>query len=103
MRDVSLETFAAAHSEGALVIDVRSPEEYASGHVPGARLIPSDQITARLGEVPKGEPVYVVCAAGARSSSMAGLLGRLGYDARSVDGGTSAWARSGRPTVQGLE
>ena len=101
MRDVDLAAFAAAHSDGAVVVDVREPAEYLAGHVPGAKLVPMDQLPNRLQDLPRHKPIYLVCASGTRSSAMAGLLVREGYDAYSVDGGTSAWARSGRPTVRG--
>ncbi|WP_435771411.1 rhodanese-like domain-containing protein [Nocardioides sp. SYSU DS0651] len=87
---------------GAAVIDVREPGEYAAGHVPGAALMPMTQLTARLGELDKTLPVYVVCASGNRSSAMTDLLVAAGFDAYSVVGGTTAWARSGRPLETGI-
>ena len=52
MREVDLPTFASARADGAMVIDVREPMEYLSGHVPGARLIPMGQLASRLAEIP---------------------------------------------------
>lgn len=101
MREVTLETFAAAHAEGAFVVDVREPGEYVGGHVPGAVLVPMAQLPSRLDELPKGLPVYVICASGNRSLSMTSFLVRAGFDAYSVAGGTSGWARAGRPVVRG--
>lgn len=101
MRDVSLETFAQVHADGATVIDVREPGEYVAGHVPGAELVPMGQLPARLGELPKDQRLYVICASGGRSAAMADFLARAGFDAYSVDGGTDAWTRSGRPVVRG--
>jgi rhodanese-related sulfurtransferase len=86
----------------ATVIDVREADEYAAGHVPGAAMVPMGQLTARLGELDKTLPVYVVCASGNRSSAMTDLLVAAGFDAYSVIGGTSAWVRSGRPLETGL-
>ena len=80
---------------GATVVDVREPGEYVAGHVPGATLVPMGQLASRLGELDKSRPVYVVCASGNRSAAMTDLLRAAGYDAYSVAGGTSAWARSG--------
>ena len=101
MREVTLETFAAAHADGAVVVDVREPGEYVGGHVPGAVLVPMGQLPSRLNELPKGLPVYVICASGNRSLSMTSFLVRAGFDAYSVAGGTSGWARAGRPVVRG--
>ncbi|GAA1228849.1 rhodanese-related sulfurtransferase [Oryzihumus leptocrescens] len=102
MRDVTPEEFAAAHAEGAFVVDVREPGEYVDGHVPGAVLLSMGQLAARLGEMPRGVPLFVICASGNRSKSMTSLLERAGFDACSVAGGTAAWARAGRPVVRGV-
>lgn len=101
MREVPLATFAAAHRDGAVVIDVREPDEYLNGHVPGAVLVPMGQLSSRLPEIPKDTPIYVICASGNRSLSMASLLISAGLDAYSVTGGTGAWARAGHPIVRG--
>ena len=101
MREVTLESFAAAHADDAVVVDVREPGEYVAGHVPGAVLVPMGQLPSRLHELPKGLPVYVICASGNRSLSMTSFLVRAGFDAYSVAGGTSGWARAGRPVVHG--
>jgi rhodanese-related sulfurtransferase len=101
MREVDLATFAARHRDGAPVIDVREPFEYIAGHVPGAELIPTGQLSQRIHDLPRDVPVYVVCASGNRSLTAAGHLIRAGIDAWSVAGGTSAWQRAGHPTVVG--
>jgi len=101
MREVTPEEFAAAHADGSFVVDVREPGEYVGGHVPGAVLVPMSQLAARLSELPRGVPVYVICASGNRSKSMTSLLERAGFDAFSVAGGTKAWARAGHPVVRG--
>ncbi|MEV5693012.1 rhodanese-like domain-containing protein [Micromonospora globbae] len=101
MREVNLTDFAAAHADGAVVVDVREPFEYIEGHVPGARLVPLAQLPTALGDLPRNRPVYVICASGNRSLAAAQFLARAGIDARSVSGGTGAWARSGRPVATG--
>lgn len=101
MAEVSIEQFAAAHADGASVVDVREPMEYVDGHVPGAALIPMGQLASRTGELEPSRPVYVICATGNRSSAMTSLLRHVGFDAYSVSGGTSAWVRSGRPVIAG--
>jgi phage shock protein E len=60
--------------QGATLVDVRSPGEFASGHIDGAINIPVDQIRARMSEIPGGKPVVLYCRSGARSSSAAQTL-----------------------------
>lgn len=101
--EVGLDGFAAAHARGALVIDVREPYEYVSGHVPGARLIPLPKLPSHVAGLPSGERVYVICATGNRSLTAARFLARRGFDAKSVAGGTSDWLARGLPVVRGRE
>lgn len=83
------------------MIDVRQPDEYDAGHVPGARLIPLAEVGMRVQEIPAEGPVYVICLSGGRSARATDYLRRQGVDARSVAGGTKAWVESGRPVIQG--
>ena len=101
MREVSTHEFASACADGAFAIDVREPGEYVSGHVPGVRLMPMGEVPSRLAELPRNRPVYVVCQSGNRSRTIADLLVRQGFDARSVAGGTSGWESLGYPVVRG--
>ncbi|MDO8120456.1 rhodanese-like domain-containing protein [Isoptericola sp. b490] len=100
-RTVAVDVAAAARRDGAIVLDVREPHEYVTGHVPGARMLPVDQVSRRVQELPRAEPVYVICQSGNRSASVCELLERHGFDARSVMGGTSAWVGAGHPVVPG--
>jgi len=92
---------AEAHrlqQEGAHLIDVREPGEYAGGHAQGARNIPLDQLVQRAGEVRGDRPVLVICQSGGRSARAQDLLTRQGTpDVRNVRGGTGAWRRAGLP------
>ncbi len=99
--EVDLDAFVAAHTGGALVIDVREPYEYVSGHVPGARLVPLASLPAHAAGLPGDEPVYIICATGNRSLTAARFLARRGVDAKSVAGGTSRWLTRGLPVVSG--
>jgi rhodanese-related sulfurtransferase len=101
MHEVDLAGFAAAHANGAVVIDVRQPDEYASGHVPGARSVPLDQLPQRVGEMPRDQRVYLICRPGKRSLAAVDLLTRAGIDAVSVSGGTDGWQRAGKPVTSG--
>jgi rhodanese-related sulfurtransferase len=82
------------------VLDVRTPEEYESGHVAGAVLIPMSELVDRVDEVPTGT-LHVICATGARSRRAAEFLRVRGVDAKNVAGGTKAWLEAGRPVVAG--
>lgn len=101
MPDATIDDLAAALERGDTVIDVREPDEYAAGHVPGAASIPMGRLPGRIAELDRSRPVLVVCASGNRSSAMADLLVAQGLDARSVAGGTSAWVRAGREVAEG--
>ncbi len=87
----------AAWSDGAYVLDVREPSEYAEGHVPSAVLIPLGELPSRVGEVPRDRPVYVICRSGRRSLTGARALAVVGIAATSVRGGTMAWMQAGYP------
>ncbi len=101
IREIDLAELDAARAADATVLDVREPAEHAAAHVPGVRLVPLSTLPTRLDEVPRGEPVYVICQHGGRSLQAAEFLERNGFDAVSVAGGTSAWQESGRPVESG--
>ena len=100
--EVDVNSFSAAHADGALVLDVREPHEYEAGHVPGARLVPLSLVPDVARDMPTGQPIYVICQSGNRSWVAAQHLDRHGRDARSVRGGTSGWIGAGRPVVRGV-
>ncbi len=77
------------------VVDVRTAEEYARGHLPGAALTALEALDA----VGAGPPVLTVCAVGVRSQYAAQYLRAHGIDAWSLAGGTAAWTNDGRPLV----
>jgi rhodanese-related sulfurtransferase len=75
-----------------VLLDVREPQEFASGHVPGARNLPQADLATRLSDVPRDRPVYVICQGGFRSLRAAQFLGQVGFkDVASVSGGTEGW------------
>ena len=88
--------------QGAVqVLDVRDPWEFTMGHVPDAMHIPMHELPARLGALSHDKPYAVICASGGRSQGATDFLIATGFaGAVSVWGGTSAWARSGRPIVR---
>ena len=86
--------------EKAVVIDVCEPEEFAAGHVGGAKNIPLGQLQERLPEVVKNKavPIILVCAKGARASRAAGIAKGLGYEkAQALAGGLAAWREANLP------
>ncbi|GAQ51824.1 rhodanese-like domain-containing protein [Streptomyces acidiscabies] len=101
VREATVDELAAVWTDGGLVVDVREPHEYAAGHVPGARLMPLHSVPARCDELPTDRAVFVICASGNRSRTAAGWMTSRGVDARSVTGGTLAWARGGHPIAAG--
>ena len=83
---------------GPLVIDVRQPEEYASGHVPGSLHLSAGSLPERLDELPRDRPLATICASGYRSAVAASLLRRAGFrDVAWVSSGVPAWAARGYP------
>jgi hydroxyacylglutathione hydrolase len=85
---------------GGVLLDVREPEEYAGGHVPGAVSLPQAELASRLDTVPHDRPVFLVCQGGFRSLRAAQFLRQVGYErVVNVAGGTSAWQEAGKPLV----
>ncbi|MFN5096180.1 MAG: rhodanese-like domain-containing protein [Limnohabitans sp.] len=87
--------------EKAVVIDVCEPDEFARGHVIGAKNLPLAQIDEKLPQWVKNKstPVIMVCQVGARSSRAAAAARKLGYEnAHSLSGGLRAWVAAGMPT-----
>ena len=100
--EISVDELAAVLAEGLVpLVDVRQPEEYEAGHVPGAKLIPLADVVARFGEIPADQPVYVICGTGPRSQRAADYYRNRGIEAYNVAGGTKAWVEAGRETAHG--
>lgn len=79
------------------VIDIREENEWAAGHVPGARVVPFETLRDNPDAfLTKDRPVLFICAKGVRSLAMAKLADRLGYaKIYNLDGGTNGWAKAG--------
>src|SRR4051794_13750828 len=101
IREVDTERAAAAGgAPGVVVLDVREPDEYDQGAIPGAIHIPRGHLESQIeGKVPrKGTPLVVYCAGGTRSAFAAKTLNELGYtDVVSLAGGFGKWKDEGRP------
>jgi rhodanese-related sulfurtransferase len=86
------------YQNGAFVLDVRTLEEWNEFHAPNTTLIPLDQLTARLDEVPRDRPVLVVCRSGNRSQQGRDILLNAGFgQVTSMTGGLNEWRASGFP------
>lgn len=84
-----------------LVVDVRQPDEYRSGHIAGAKLIPLGELGRRMHELPQGREIVCVCASGNRSGSAARRLVGAGYQALNMKGGMLAWRQAGLAVKKG--
>jgi rhodanese-related sulfurtransferase len=89
------------------VLDVRTPAEYAEAHVPPARNVPLGQLQPKAlydgGQLPKGQPVYLLCRSGGRAAKAAEQFARDGFDQGVVvEGGTLAWVEAGLPVTRGI-
>ena len=100
--EIDVDVARAMWDVGDLVVDVRTPEEYAHGHIGGAINVPLDRIPVRATELPPGQ-VIAVCSMGNRSRRGAEAFARAGRTAFSMRGGTKEWARAGLPIVTGPE
>ena len=97
--EVSPEEVQALRTAGAdfALLDVREPNEWAMGHVPGAALMPRGVLESSVeARVPRERRVVLYCASGNRSALAADVLQQMGYrDVRSMRGGIKGWADAG--------
>lgn len=90
------EQFVASSSPHVL-IDVRTAEEFSSGHIHGAVNIPVEALESRLSEVPEDQPVVVYCRSGNRSAQASQILAQAGYSTVYDLGGIIDWTAQGLP------
>jgi rhodanese-related sulfurtransferase len=83
----------------ALLVDVRSGSEFASGHIPGAINIPMEEIEARLDDLDLNLPIVLICQSGKRARMSASLLEPCQRQITVLEGGTKAWVQAGLPVV----
>ena len=74
-------------TDAKFILDVREPDEIATGKVPGAYTIPLGDLVAREGELPKDERIYIICRSGYRSQQACEYLESRGFDCVNVAGG----------------
>ncbi len=87
------DALALLETQGVVLLDVRTPEEFAEGHIEGAQLLPYDEIAARTDELPadKDTTIVVYCRSGRRSAIAAEELADMGYTAVYDLGGIQSW------------
>ncbi len=82
------------------ILDVRSKEEFDSGHIEGAYLIPVSELENRLAELPQDKPIIVYCRSGSRSTSAANILLEKGFkEIFNMTGGITEWQSKGFPVI----
>jgi rhodanese-related sulfurtransferase len=99
----SLQATQMMNHKNAVVIDVRTPEEFAGGSLVGARNIPVEALATRLAELSrfKGRPVIVVCQSGARSGRAIGQFTKEGFtEVYNLAGGIGSWQSGGLPLAK---
>jgi rhodanese-related sulfurtransferase len=83
---------------GVELIDVREPNEFSSGHLPGAKLIPLATLPTKATELDDSKPILFVCGVGQRSALAAEYAAAAGKkNLYNIDGGTEGWVKSGLP------
>jgi phage shock protein E len=91
-----------AKGDAPLVVDVRTPQEYAAGHIPGAINIPHEQVASRVAELSGKGEVAMYCMKGPRARlGEAAFVGAGGKDVLHIEGGFAAWESAGLPVVKG--
>ena len=92
--------------EDALVVDVREPDEYVTGHLPESRNLPLGQLEERISEIDqyKNSPLILVCQSGARSAGACKKLEGQGFTrVHNLSGGVDGWRTGGLPLKKGAK
>jgi rhodanese-related sulfurtransferase len=98
--EISVDKAYKMYEDGTFLLDVRTQEEWNDYHVPDTTLIPLDQLADRLSEVPKDQPVVVVCRSGNRSQQGRDILKQAGFEqVTSMAGGLKTWQAQGYPVT----
>jgi len=96
--EVSVAQAFQLREDGAFVLDVRTSAEWEESHVPGATLIPLDELESRLSEIPVDREVVVMCRSGNRSATGRDILRKAGFaQVTSMAGGIQQWGAAGYP------
>lgn len=87
--------------DSPFILDVRQPDEFRAGHIPGAKVIPLGELGSRQGELPRNRDILCVCRSGARSGVAARQLRDQGLNAINLRGGMIAWQGAGYTVKRG--
>lgn len=98
---ISVNDAAQLLHEGAVLLDVREPDEWRAVRAPGALHIPMSQLSASVDRLPSDARIACICHVGGRSAVVAEALVGAGYDAVNVAGGMDAWEAAGLPVERG--
>ncbi len=99
--EIDVDELASRLDQGAVLLDVRNPDEFEEARVPGAVLIPLPELAERVSELSNDAPLLIICRSGARSMRACEFLAQDGFDTTNIAGGTMAWIDSGREVVTG--
>lgn len=99
---ISPQQLAAAldTASAPFVLDVRSSEEFADGRIPGAQLMPHDELAARIHELGTPREVVVYCRSGRRVGLVRDALEDAGFTVRELEGSFNAWQAAALPVEQ---
>lgn len=97
IRQLSAEEAMRSEKTGVVYLDVREPQEWNLGHIPGAVFLPRGTLEGKIeGIIPREKSVIVYCASGNRSALAADTMQQMGYsDVASMSGGFSGWVEAG--------
>lgn len=101
--EVAREDFVRQPAGSSLILDVRSPEEYAAGHIKNALNIPHDRLAERISQIQKyaGVPVVLYCKSGRRAAMAAEVLSEAGFtNLRHLTGDMDGWVAAGYPVTK---
>jgi rhodanese-related sulfurtransferase len=100
--EISISAALAKKEAGTFILDVRQPDEWNEAHIPDSTLVPLDQLSSRINELPKDQEIVIVCRSGNRSAQARDLLLQAGFaQVTSMAGGLNQWKAAGYPTVSG--
>ncbi len=95
-QEISVFEASQMREDGAFILDVREPSEWAEKHIPGTNLIPLGELVIRLDEIPEGQEIVVVCRSGNRSQIGRDILLAAGFESvTSMAGGINQWIAEG--------
>ncbi len=101
IEEITVDELADLLADGARVIDVREPDEFAEARVPGVLLVPLGTVPQHVDDFQGEGTTYVICKSGGRSMQACEFVAAQGADVVNVAGGTMAWIASGRDVTTG--